>query len=242
MSQLREFVDRYSFFFFVLLAFAISWAAFLITSDINFIVAKFGPSIAGVLMALIVGGIAGLRELLQRFAIWNVQIKWYLLALLGPALLWTLAVFIEALLSGTTPEIHLSNITAFVPLFLTALFLGGGLGEELGWRGFALPKLQQRMSPITSSLLIGLVWGLWHAPVFVWGDAARSGGVAALIFFTIFTICLSFIFTWTFNSTRGGLVIPVLLHGAFNATENTFEEDLPHHAERINPYVYLRRT
>ena len=227
MTQTREILNRYSFILFVILTYAISWAVLLLTSDTNHIVAKFGPSIAGVLMALLLGGSVGLIELLKRIAIWNVHFKFYLIALLGPALIWALAVLIQSLLNGSAPVIELSNITVFASLFLTALFLGGGLGEELGWRGFALPQLQSKMSPISSSLLIGLVWGLWHAPVFVMADAERTGGVVALILFTIFAICLSLLFTAIFNSTRGSLLIPLILHGALNATENTFEQIFP---------------
>jgi membrane protease YdiL (CAAX protease family) len=94
---------------------------------------------------------------------------------------------------------------------------GPGLFEEIGWRGFALPYLQQRYSALTSSLIIGLVWALWHVPFFVgaipfpWED---------LVFFVPLVIVCSIIFTWVYNTTDGSLLAVILLHGAINSEQH----------------------
>ena len=107
--------------------------------------------------------------------------------------------------------------------FVRVLFLGGPLGEELGWRGFALPRLQGRHTALTSSVVLGLVWGLWHIPLyFVPGtgqyEITRSGnGVAfAIGGAATWTIGLSVLFTWLFNQTRGSLLVVIGFHAAVN--------------------------
>lgn len=220
-------INRYSILIFIFLAFAISWGTLLITSDMGSTIAKFGPSLAGVITIALVGGRLGILQLLKRLATWRVNVVWYGVALLGPSVIWLLALWIGYVTDGVLPEPDLTKLSAFIPLFLTALFLGGGFGEELGWRGFMLPKLQERLSPITSSLVIGLIWGAWHAPVFLFAGAERSGGLVSFVLFTILVICLSVIFTWVFNNSKEGLIIPLLLHASLNATENAFEQIFP---------------
>jgi membrane protease YdiL (CAAX protease family) len=107
--------------------------------------------------------------------------------------------------------------------FVRILFLGGPLGEELGWRGFALPRLQQRHTALTSSVLLGLVWGLWHIPLyFVPGtgqhEILRTGTSPAFAIggFVTWTIGLSVLLTWLFNQTRGSLIVVILFHAAVN--------------------------
>jgi membrane protease YdiL (CAAX protease family) len=107
--------------------------------------------------------------------------------------------------------------------FVRILFLGGPLGEELGWRGFALPRLQQRRTALTSSIFLGLIWGLWHIPLyFVPGtgqhEILRSGTSPGFAIggFVGWTIGLSVLFTWLFNKTRGSLIVVILFHAAIN--------------------------
>jgi membrane protease YdiL (CAAX protease family) len=107
--------------------------------------------------------------------------------------------------------------------FVRILFLGGPLGEELGWRGYALPRLQQHRTALTSSVLLGLVWGLWHIPLYLVPgtgqyEILRSGTnpAFAIVGFVGWTIGLSVLFTWLFNQTRGSLLVVILFHTAVN--------------------------
>ena len=107
--------------------------------------------------------------------------------------------------------------------FVRILFLGGPLAEELGWRGFALPRLQQRHTALTSGVVLGLVWGLWHIPLyFVPGTGQQeilSSGTNpafAIVGFVGWTIGLSVLFTWLFNQTRGSLIVVIGFHTAVN--------------------------
>ena len=107
--------------------------------------------------------------------------------------------------------------------FVRILFLGGPLGEEPGWRGFALPRLQQRRTALTSSVLVGLIWGLWHIPLYLLPgtgqhELLRTGTSPAFAIggFVGWTIGLSVLFTWLFNQTRGSLIVVILFHAAVN--------------------------
>lgn len=90
------------------------------------------------------------------------------------------------------------------------------------WRGFALPRLQQRRGPFEATLLLGLLWGLWHLPLYLPGDIQLYGVVGGLLqfaLFVLFAVALAFIFTWVFNHTQGSLLFAILLHGSINGTE-----------------------
>jgi membrane protease YdiL (CAAX protease family) len=107
--------------------------------------------------------------------------------------------------------------------FVRIFFLGGPLGEEIGWRGFALPRLQARRTAFDASVLLGVIWGLWHIPLyFVQGtgqfETLRAGTDPAFAIggFVGWTIGLSVLFTWLFNQTRGSLLVMMLFHAAVN--------------------------
>jgi membrane protease YdiL (CAAX protease family) len=115
---------------------------------------------------------------------------------------------------------------ALVPIlvgeFLRIAVLGGPFEEELGWRGFALPRLQSRWSAFRSAVALGVVWGLWHIPLyFISGTgqietAAGSGAAFAIVAFTVWTTGLSVLFTWLFNQTGGSVLIAMLFHASVN--------------------------
>jgi membrane protease YdiL (CAAX protease family) len=89
-----------------------------------------------------------------------------------------------------------------------------GIGEEVGWRGWLLPQLQKRFSPLSSSLILGLVWGAWHFPLFVIG--AYPGGPESIVVYLVIGPIFATLFTWLFNRTRGALLPAICLHTAVN--------------------------
>lgn len=190
------------------------WLLYVISRVID-----FAFSIAGVVVIAFTAGAAGLRELGGRLLRWRFGIGWYALALLPVGLF-----AIATVLAGASPVVELDTVVAaLVSLeagFLVSLFLRGAMGEELGLRGFALPQLQRRMSPFAASLVIGVLWGLWHLPVLL------SRGPVSAAFFLVLTIGLSCIFTLLFNGS-GGSLIPVLLFHATQNWEEGFETFFP---------------
>jgi membrane protease YdiL (CAAX protease family) len=102
-----------------------------------------------------------------------------------------------------------------VVVFSHNLLLGGSLGEEIGWRGFLLPELLNRMSPIAASLALGVVWGLWHLPIDLYAGFGAEG-LGAILMRIIYVLPLSVLFTWFYLGSKGSLLIALLLHTSLN--------------------------
>jgi len=115
---------------------------------------------------------------------------------------------------GTPAPVVAVTIPGVLSLFLFSIFPGSALGEELGWRGFALPRLQARRSALTASLIVGAAWGTYHLPLFVLGSPTRP--FALFLPFALSCVIMSVFYTWMYNGTRGSLLIVVLLHAATN--------------------------
>jgi membrane protease YdiL (CAAX protease family) len=105
-----------------------------------------------------------------------------------------------------------------------SIFPGSALGEEIGWRGYVLPRLQSRMSALSASLLIAPIWGLWHLPLWLAGDPVRTPTFYVPFFVAVFA--LSVILTWVYNSTGGSLLMVVLAHATFNLPITLTIDDL----------------
>lgn len=176
--------------------------------------ASWTPNIAAILvLVFIVREKNGVRNLLSGWRKWRVGAVWYLAAF-SPLLVSFLASGILLLLRGTRPTAPVEPLA--LALFITFMIstFTGALGEELGWRGFLLPNLQHRYSALTASLFVGVIWALWHAPLWLlpgkgW-DTIPYGSFAAV------TICFSVIMTWIFNNSDGSLVLASIFHFSCN--------------------------
>jgi len=193
-----------------------NWLVYLLTR-----LADFSFSIAGVIMISVTAGRVGLRELWERLTRFRIGWGWYVVGLL-PVFLYILA---TALAGAFSPaDLSMSAITtALFSLhagFFVSLFLRGAMGEELGLRGFALPRLQENNSPFRASLIIGLLWGAWHLPVLIGRE------VLSIVAFSLLSFGLSFLFTYMFKGS-GGSLIPVLLFHATQNWEEGFETVFP---------------
>lgn len=193
----------------------------------------FGPSIAGLLTPFLIGKPGEARQILQGLFNFRIQGRWYAWALLLPLGMVTAAFGLHVTLGDSAvagPEWNglatLGQLLFWV--FLMRTLLGGGLGEELGWRGFALPRLTARYGAFRASLLIGLVWTFWHLPAHLVSDTPLVSLTAQLLY----TVPLSFVFTWLYYKTATGfnpwlsLIPVVLLHGALNGFNAFFERSL----------------
>jgi len=227
-------VKRHPLITFFVLAYALSW---MLESPLVFlrdsitdtqgliltILASNVPSVLGIVLTAMVLGRGALKKLLGRLLIWRVNPLWYLLLVLGPAALVAGVVPLNALLGG--PALSLG-----MPLLGIAVFLafhivpGSALGEEIGWRGYALPRLQSRMSALSAALIIGPIWALWHLPLWLTGEPGRTPTLYAG--FVVSVIALSVVLTWVYNSTRGSLLMVVLLHATYNLPITLAIDDL----------------
>lgn len=168
----------------------------------------FGPALAGVIALAIVRGKSAVVELGRSIVRWRVSPRLYLLALF-PIVLNT-----AALLAGHARfEPHVTVVKAVVFFFLMAL-IDGPLGEEIGWRGVLLPQLLETMRPLTAAVIVGIVWYLWHVPLYA--ADARGMGPGAQALFAASCIALSIIFTWFWLRSNGSTFFAVFLHNCSN--------------------------
>jgi membrane protease YdiL (CAAX protease family) len=155
--------------------------------------------------------------------IWRVNPFWYLVVVLGPVALAGGVVALNSLLGG--PALSLGMPLLGVAFFLAfMIFPGSALGEEIGWRGYALPRLQAGRSALSASLIIGPIWALWHLPLWLTGDPVQTAIFYVPFFFSV--IALSVILTWVYNSTGGSLLMVVLLHATYNLPVTLSIDDL----------------
>jgi len=177
-----------------------------------------GPFLSAFIMAGITEGRAGIGRLLRRMVLWRVGIRWYLFALIGIPVIFVLSAIVLQLgalasFQGLSSTMALGYLLTFAPMFL----LGGPLGEEPGWRGFALPRLQSLHGPLLGSLILAPLWALWHLPLFFIPSGDSPLTMLNLGLFLISITFSTIIYTWVFNNTKGSVLMTMLVHTSNNA-------------------------
>lgn len=177
------------------------------------IIGSWSPNLmAFLVIAFVIKQKGGIRALLRRWTIWKVSPWWYIAAFspIAVSLLAALLFFLfdpQAVATTDFPGVP------FLLGFLVISLVTGAMGEELGWRGFALPWLQTRFNALGASLILGVVWGLWHLPL--WFTGMGYEDVSFLLFAWI-GITMTVILTWICNSTRGNMLLVTLFHMSYN--------------------------
>lgn len=189
---------------------------------------SLAPALAAMIMSASVGGWAAVKQLLRRMVQVRAGMQWYVVALFVPLV----ASFVPALVFvGSAVFLRVFSLQGVVSLLGYVIFtfigmvLGSPIGEEPGWRGFALPRLQQRYGALLASLILGPLWGLWHLPLFFtgWGAVYQSIGVLlGMLLFVLQVISFTIFMTWLFNNTRGSLFLAILAHSAIDSTSVFF--------------------
>ena len=179
-----------------------------------------GPTLASLIVTAVTSGKAGVRHLLRRCVQWRVGVGWHLIAIFGFFLVYFVgySVFLGVNLPLALLHQWPLLFSVFVPQAVF-IILTGSFAEEVGWRGFALPRLQQRYGPVLGTIILGTLHGLWHLPVFF----TRLLGPFSLPYYAgfLFTaIAATFLFTWIFNHTKGNVLLATLTHGCGDATTN----------------------
>jgi uncharacterized protein len=175
-----------------------------------------GPFLSAFIMTGITEGREGVGRLLRQLVLWRVGFRWYLFALIGlPAIMVLSVIFLPGAMASFQGLATLAPLPLLV-LFVYVFFLGGPLGEEPGWRGFALPRLQRRYGPLVGSLILGPIWAFWHLPLF-WAPAWNlPPTVLNIVLFVIAATAFTMVMTWVFNNTKGSLFMAVLVHTSFD--------------------------
>ncbi len=191
-------IKKYPLTAFFLLTFLFSWGILRMPP-----LDLFGPALAALLLTGLLEGKTGISRLLKPLLQWRAGIGWYLFVIFGLVIICAAAVGIYYLVTG---ELVKPVFWPYISPFCI------GLGEEIGWRGFALPRLQKKYGTLKASLVIGVLWALWHRPF-----SFPEG----LLFLSV-VIAGSFLWTWVYNNTRGSLLLAMLLHAASNIVPLVF--------------------
>jgi membrane protease YdiL (CAAX protease family) len=221
--RLSSLIQRHPLASFFVLSYAISWLLWIplvVSGDgsltgLGIVLQGLGslvPSAVAIVLIAVLHGKAGVKKVLRRLLMWRVGVGWYVAVVLVSTLM-VGAVGLSVLLGGDAPDVAVT-IPGVVFLLVFSIFPGSAGGEEIGWRGFALPHLQRPRSALAASLVLGVAWGVWHLPLFLIGTDNRPLSLFAP--FALAVIASSVFYTWMYNGTGGSLLIVVLFHAAFN--------------------------
>jgi membrane protease YdiL (CAAX protease family) len=207
---MRAAIEKHPFLSFIIIAFGWTWplAALIGQSMVFPLLALFGPCLAAVIVLYASRGRAGFSQIGRMFRWSRALVPWGIVAAVLP-----LAMLLPCwLLHGWWWGSIGFEVNALSLLSLSVAVLI--VGEEVGWRGFLLPYLLQRHTPLTGSLIVGLVWGIWHLPNFLIPNYPHHG--LPLSAFVLMTLAFSVLFTWLYLKTAGSLAIAVIFHAALN--------------------------
>ena len=192
-------------------------------------------------MTCVTEGKAGLRRFIRRIVRWRVGIQWYLFVLIGIPAIMTLGTIVlpEIRQSFKLFENPVSELLSYLVFYLyPALLIGGPLFEELGWCGFALPRLQERFGPMMASLILGLLWAFWHMPIWFSGQWTVPS-ILNIACYVFFITAVTFIITWLFNNTKGSVLMAIMAHASMDAFPNAILWPLFPATGRVTDYRLL---
>ncbi len=238
---LKDQIKKHSVLVYFVLTLIISWGSLLLVMGIGGILGTvtvpeeripllyvgmlLGPTTAGLVMTGLTRGRLGFRDLFSKLRHWRVNIRWYLIATLtAPGLVAGALVVLSRFSSLYVPGILTSSDKT--SLVISGLFAGVlvGIFEELGWTGFAIPKLRLKYGILATGLIVGFVWGLWHMPLFI-ASARTSQEVAPLIKLSVllfsFLPAFRVLMVWVYDRTKS-LLVAMIMHMSQTATTLIF--------------------
>jgi membrane protease YdiL (CAAX protease family) len=226
-ARRSSWVARHEVAAFLFLSFALSWWVWPLTwaNPDSVAMLPVGPLIAAFAVAALAGGRGEVTDLLRAIVRWNVRWRWYVVALAGPFAV-VAVTGVTLLLLGVVESNHLredygwSTWMGLPLLLLSTGLLGGPLFEEVGWRGFLLPRLQQRHTALLSTAVVAGVWATWHLPLLV----SEPTGQRPPLPFIVWILAQAVLLTWLYNSTGGSVLLAILFHTAVNSASRILLE------------------
>jgi membrane protease YdiL (CAAX protease family) len=184
-------------------------------------VASFGPLVAAAIVILVTRGPAGIGRLFSGLTHWRARPIYWIVALAAPCTIFALLVLLARLAQGAWPDLSLLGRPDYLPAIgivptLLLWVLTFGMGEEVGWRGFALPRLQSGRPAFFASMELGAFWAAWHLPALFYRDTYLEMGLLVIPMLLTVAVVGSTVYTWLYNGTRGSLLIPAVFHGLFD--------------------------
>jgi uncharacterized protein len=240
--NLQQWMRQHPLFSFFFMAYAFSWIVLIpyvlaewtiqpkpLFYNLFYILHTFGPALSAYIMLRITEGEEGWKRVRNSIKQVRAGWVWYAFILLGIPALIMLGILVlpgaQASFQGLTSKI----LVSFPFVFILIFFGGGPLGEEIGWRGFALPRMQSLYGPLKATLLLGVLWTFWHLEDFFTASQGGGPGTGLYAFyfhlpiFLVMVMSLAIIMTWVFNHTRGSIFIAVLLHASYDAFGSTMQ-------------------
>jgi CAAX protease family protein len=220
---------------FFVLAYALSWSWLIPLAAAHLVVrrgagwpthlpALLGPAIAAVAVTAWTVGRPGVLDLAARIARWRVPLRWWLVAV-SPVVFLGLALIVMAAAGKALPSAgdfgRFSGIGAIGLAGVMLIVFVGALGEETGWRGYALPQLQRRFSPLASSLILAVLWFGWHLPQFLVIATYRDSSPVQYVGMFLGLACGAVVLTWLYNRSDGSILLVAVWHGLYNIVSGT---------------------
>ena len=248
MKTSTEFLRRHSLVIGIILMFLLTWPIDLSNSGVlpiqfPFIVYLFlgwGFVFASILMTWLTLGKDGVVRLLKRYLQGRISWKWYLVAFLLEPVCTVLGVYINAALTGVAPDFshvmarEIFGESARLWLFVLPFFLIDFIanGEEIGWRGYVLPRLQSKYNALTSTLILGAIWGFWHLPKFL-----SHWNTVSFAWFMLHSMAFAVTLTWLYNGTKGSLLLVTIMHASANTVGIFFPMADTVSSENMGAYI-----
>jgi membrane protease YdiL (CAAX protease family) len=235
MTKVFGAMRRHTVISYFVIAYAFSWAIWIPMALAgtrihqgsawpSHIPGMFGPMVAAFVMSAVVGRGAAVKDLLSRMARWRVAPIWYLVAL-SPLFFFALAAVAMAATGSGWPDLGELGMFASLPVVaapvMWLLLLAAGYAEETGWRGFAVPEMLKTKGFLSTALVIGLLWAMWHIPSMFFIDSYRQMGIAMFPMFTIGIVCGSIFLAWLYRATGGSVLMVAMWHGTYNLVSGT---------------------
>lgn len=232
-------IKKYPVLTYYILVFVISWGGFMLVGGtglfagsswqtdplfLNAVTALLaGPPVAGFLLTILVSGREGLSNLLARLLNWRVGVRWYAAALLiAPLLQAAVLLLLTILSSDFLPAIFTTGDKASLLQSSITIGLVGALMEELGWTGFAIPRLRLRHGVFTTGVIVGVLWGVWHLPQMLWVGITSADKIPLVLFLSqYFLLAIAtltayrVLMVWVYDRTKGSMLVAVLMHGSY---------------------------
>lgn len=232
-AAFTRWVRRHPLLAYVLLSYALSWAYWLplvltgqivrLGAPVSQLPALIGPMLAAFAVTAVTRGRSGVRDLACRMVRWRIPARWWLFALASPLLLVAVAL---AVLAAGPPDLgdfgRMAGLPQWGVLFVWAMFVVvNGLGEETGWRGYALPLIRRDHGLLAASLLLVPIWAGWHLPLFFLLQNYRDLGPIGVPGFLIGLACGSIVLAWLYESAHCSVLIAAVWHGGYNLSSAT---------------------
>jgi membrane protease YdiL (CAAX protease family) len=208
-----------------------SWLPVLLYTGI------FAPAFVAITLTAWRDGSSGVTALLRPLFQWHAGMRWYVFAVSYMAAIKLTVAVLHRLITGAWPRFGTEPWYLIIGATILSTVIGGQAGEEIGWRGYALPRLADRLGFPVASLLLGVVWAAWHLPLFFMAGADKQG--QSFVIYTIQVTALSVAMAWLYVHTRGSLLLMMLMHSAVNQTKDIVPSASPGAADVFTTHASL---